>query len=614
MQSKVLIFCPERLDDPDLSIAKLITFLGIEYEYIHLNTFHDDHWLPEGTPKNILCGVISCRALGDIDQKGFIDRFKSFLMERISYLLIYGVCPGTTENRALNSFTDGKIESVSSFENNNYDYKISGDFREICKHFSGISFGPINNKVDFRVIYREGVREIDSLISVNEEPLFSKMKIGNCTVFLLASGKILDLQKKVFLVASNKVLDIENKTLEKADIQNYFSQIVPVMMFLKYVFKNSCWHNDTDQACLIIDDPLLKDNYGFLNYIELLKAMDRYNFSTTIAFIPWNYERTSPRVAKLFRENPNRFSLCVHGCNHSKSEFELTDYSELNRAVKLADKRMEYHQNTTGLPFDRVMVFPQGRFSTKAMKILKSNNYLAAVNYEIMPTDFSDPLPLSCLLEPAITSVESFPLFPRRSPENVVNFVFDLFCGKPALIVAHHDFFREGYDKVGRLMQKISALNENIQWKKLGDIIERSYLQRYEGNNTIRVRIYSSRAIIENTSDTVMEYLVTKDEAGDVPIERVTVNGREISYEANGQLINVSIEVEPKQKARLQITYRDNYCLERNGIGQAGGIKIFIRRHLSEIRDNYISKSKPVFSVLNRLRMRKIVQGWINRS
>lgn len=60
---------------------------------------------------------------------------------------------------------------------------------------------------------------------------------------------------------------------------------------------------------IIIEDPFLRDNNGFFNYRKLLNLMDKYNFFTTITFIPFNFNRTHKRIATLFRERPNWIGL-----------------------------------------------------------------------------------------------------------------------------------------------------------------------------------------------------------------------------------------------------------------------------------------------------------------
>ena len=190
-------------------------------------------------------------------------------------------------------------------------------------------------------------------------------------------------------------------------------------------------------ACIIIDDPLLRENYGFLNYRKLLEMMDRHNFYTTIAFIPVNYSRTDEGVAALFRERSDRFSICVHGCDHTGGEFASTDRAYLARKVKLATARMVEHERRTGVPFDRAMVFPQGIFSNAALAALIENGYLAAVNTETQAVD-----------GPIATG---FPLFPRYKPEDVPDRLPD-----PLFIVLHHEYLKGGY---GRLTDFVDALN-----------------------------------------------------------------------------------------------------------------------------------------------------------
>ena len=131
---------------------------------------------------------------------------------------------------------------------------------------------------------------------------------------------------------------------------------------------------------LIIDDPLLRKNYGFLNYEHLLRLMDQHNFHTCVAFIPHNYLRNSPDITQIFRERSDRFSICFHGNDHTNAEFATKDACLLNSILTVAEERMEVHQKKTGIQCDRVMVFPQGRFSLNAMKVLKSHNFSAAVN------------------------------------------------------------------------------------------------------------------------------------------------------------------------------------------------------------------------------------------
>jgi hypothetical protein len=205
-------------------------------------------------------------------------------------------------------------------------------------------------------------------------------------------------------------------------------------------------------AAIIIDDPLLRENYGFLNYRKLLNLMDKHNFSTTIAFIPFNFKRTDKKIAALFKERPDKLSICVHGCDHGKGEFGKTDLGYLDKKVKLATARMIEHEKRTGIAFDRIMIFPQGIFSNGALETLESNSYLAAVNTEAVSVDGH------------ISS--SFPLFKRYRPEDVRDWV-----PEPAFIVIHHDYFKDGYDKLGDFVDELNTRFKTLKWDNLGNIV-----------------------------------------------------------------------------------------------------------------------------------------------
>jgi len=239
-------------------------------------------------------------------------------------------------------------------------------------------------------------------------------------------------------------------------------------------------------ACLIIDDPLLRPQYGWLNYKILLEEMRMHKFFTEIAFIPWNYKRSNAETVKLFRDNPDYYAICVHGCNHTRNEFGEGNYEKLSALSSTALWRMEQHWKITGLSYDHVIVFPQGRFSSIAMKALKDHGYLAAFNSNIQATDAEKP-PASEYHPPATKIYHDFPLFLRRYPKDRIHFIDDIKAGRPIIIVQHPGDFKNGYKAVTELVDWINSLG-NIKWRSLKDIAE-YYLvlknQKTEKNTTL---------------------------------------------------------------------------------------------------------------------------------
>jgi hypothetical protein len=219
------------------------------------------------------------------------------------------------------------------------------------------------------------------------------------------------------------------------------------------VYRDASENRETVQASIIFDDPLLRPEYGFLNYEELLKVMDAYDFHTTIAFIPWNYKRTDSSVASLFRSRPDRFSLCVHGCDHTWAEFGKSDSEYLRKKVELATARMLDHQKNTGIRFDRVMVFPQGIFCKEALYALKEKNYLAAMN--------TTPDPVEGEL------VSDFPLYLRCKPEEICKST-----NGTCFVALHHEYLSNGYGNLIKLVEQINSSFPSVVWDSVGRIVK----------------------------------------------------------------------------------------------------------------------------------------------
>jgi len=584
MQSTISMLTSDNQEASDLALSRLVNHLGIDGRHIPLN-FYLSH--PNAVAREIAengsCLSLSCSTLVKIcANTATADTFKSLLMEKLSYLLIYGIRPDATQTQALGYLTDGIIKSVLSFGNNDFRYAVSADFRDICQQFSGLSFGSINSQVDFSVDTGSQISGLDNLITINKQPFFLRTKMGACEVFFLANDRI---------------LDIHASSYSPMKVTECFSGIVPAMMFLRYVFKDRCWHTDVARACLIIDDPLLRDSYGFLNFKLLLEAMDTHDFCVSIAFIPWNFTRTNQRVANIFKERSDRLSLCVHGCDHTRHEFSSTDYGKVDRKVKLATKRMRAHESITGLTYDNVMVFPQGVTSNESIRALKSNNYTAAMYCQLVAPGCQNEPRICGFMEGAVMNWESFPLFTRRAPTNgIPNFALDLFMGKPALIYGHHDLFREGYPSIIELAKGLNSLDPNIKWERLGNIAKKSYWLKRESNDIIKIRLWAGNSILCNTSDNIVNFTIVKDEISDVPIRAVLVNGKEVPYQVeSGQLI-MNFEAQPRQNAEVEIAYQDigpgtvRECVGSNA-------KVLVRRYLSEVRDNHIAKNRLLFAL-----------------
>lgn len=584
MSSNVLMLCQHDMDRNDLNLLKIISFLGLKSRIIFPDAFEDSVNHLYETAGDTICAVINSNALFAINESGIIKKFKDFFFPRNTFILVYNISPNSGTEQALSSLSEGMLQSVLHLPGGAQQYTVSNENIYITRQFHGLSIKPVHREYDFTFNRPTLHRDIIPLISIGQHPFFVKYRNEKCDVFF---------------VANNCIADLDEKINDTKPLCTYFSALIPSVMFFKYVFGNRCWHTEHIIANLTIDDPLLKKRYGFLNYRTLLHVIDKYTICACIAFIPINYRRNDRDTTRLFLRRSDRFSLCVHGSQHTSGEFCTHDLNELHNKITLATRRMDEHERITGVPYDKVMIFPQGIFSCNAMKMLKYHNYCAAVNTELYPSNNKFQLKLSDCLEPAIMKYGGFPLFVRRYPERIEDFAFDAFFGKPLLIVEHHTYFRQGYKKLEDFISRIRIVDSSIRWDTLGSIVRQSYRTRVRKDGSVDIKMYANPIVIVNTSSAKRCYHIRKIETDQASIMKIKIDGGKIvfSRKNTGNILIVA-EIQPQTRAEITIHYKNSYSIKDHGYRENDPVPVILRRHLSEIRDNYISKSQILTSLI----------------
>jgi hypothetical protein len=574
----------------DRHLAHLTDFWGVQCRMVHLGLVdHPAKIL--SAQESVRCVMISARSLAAIlEDETIPSEVVAHLLEQPPFVFIYGISPRESEVNAVRHLTGGLVSNAVSFDDTDHLYQVSR-FKEITEEFSGLAFGPIHRERDFGLMLNRSQTGFSEIVTIGNLPLFGLLKKQNSSMFLLACRDIVDIE------AQNR------GSLSAAE---YFSQIAPVLMFLKYAFREHAWHNPKRCACFVIDDPLLRKSYGFLNYSRLLAEMDGRQFTSTIAFIPWNYRRTDRDVARLVRERSDRFKVCVHGCDHTAGEFATANVTELNTRIHLATQRMRTHEQLTGVPYDEVMVFPQGRFSSVSLKVLKGHNYLAAVNSSAIPEDLpgAHGLTVADLLAPAILRYGGFPLFVRRYPRKLADFAFDLFLGKPALIVEHHDYFKDGYDTIREFITRINSLSEKLQWMSLGQLIKHTCLQKTISDDTTACRTFANCQVIQNPAGISKRFVITKSEEGNVPVRRILVDGKQHPFVIEDGCLQALVNIPAAGQVEMNVEYANPHRYDMTRDAQTIGyrLKVHLRRYMSEVRDNYLCGHEKLISLAYRIK------------
>jgi hypothetical protein len=459
------------------------------------------------------------------------------------------------------------------------DFVVSDCLKGFCGVMSGV-----------RVNVSKATSGSSFVLNLADPGATNIISLGDGATFLQIDYK----GAAVFISTSKEVIDLEaGLTSQNFDVREHFLSAVPLVLYVKWAFAETCWSAPETNACLVIDDPVLKSTHGFVNFHELLILMKRHKFSTNVAFIPWNWRRSATEVARLFRENPESYSVSVHGCDHTRAEFGGSDRQRLYWKAQQALERMNRHTSITGIRHDRVMVFPQGIFSEAAMSALRHTDLIAAVNNDIIS---ADPRPraitVSDVWNIAVMSYP-FPLFTRRYPwEGIENFAFDALLGKPAIAVIHHDYCVDHCARLVNFVQALNALQCAPTWRSLGDAVRRSCRQRKVSPGTVEVEMYGTEVRIENRSDQPKHFIIRRRECEPSAIQRICTDSQKIAWKPLNDRIDFEVELDPGENRVIRVEFYDLAESGYNGDNLFYRLKAMLRRYLCEVRDNYITTAR----------------------
>ena len=608
MYDMAVLYNSTQIQISDINFSKIAEFYGLRCKRIDLSKMElQDNLLRDNTGdyfKGIAASVYTLES-GILDTRE-LNTLKQAIDIGGLNLLIYDVCEDNVlgHHAIIGKLIDEQAIDVTKPVDSTKDYIVSDKFPEITKEFNGVKLEYPGIQEDFSISFKTEVSNFDIIMSstddsLREYPIFIRCKKDKGSIFLLAIK--------------------ENKSLEEIQMlelysPRYFSQIVPVMMFVRYLGGDECWHRDIDYANLTIDDPRLTEPYGCLNFKKLLAEMKKHNFHTTIAFIPWNYDNSQPEVVKLFLDNPDRYSLVVHGNNHDHYEFnEMVPLDEQEKDILEALNRMEEYKRLTNIPYGKVMVFPHAICPTETFKLLKKYNFNMTVNAQDIPLGATRPKDYVHGMEPANMGYANFASVQRWSvqgdeiwtftlSESRVDtdpYVFDLFVDKPILLFTHQDYFSSGIDRFNTTAKAINDLVGEVKWRSLGDIAKHLYLEKLNDDGSIEVKMYSNELVLSNNTDCPKLYHICKEETLNTPIAKVIIDGEEVDYIVEEGVLKIDRIILANNSIEVKIIYTEEIPQVAkfptglfSGLRKSG-IRIYFLRFASEFRDRYLSATKP---------------------
>lgn len=372
-----------------------------------------------------------------------------------------------------------------------------------------------------------------------------------------------------------------------------FSSMAPFILFLSYAAGDYGWHLDGHYANFTIDDPWLTQPYGHLDYRALLAEMEKHDFHTTIAFIPWNFDRSEPDIVTLFRAHPERFSICVHGNNHDHQEFG--DYAINSLQDQIADikqgiARMERFHTLTGIPYDRFMVFPHGVAPERTFAALKQYGFLGTANLVSVPLGATSPP--AFMLRPYTVAYANF-LSLSRYPAGVklprLEIAIQSFLGNPILLYGHEDLFVQGIGAFDALADYVNQIQPDSRWTSLGEIARHSHLVRQREDGGFEVRMFSNEMDLKNPTDRDAVFYITREEDFSLAIRSLTIDGVPADFERSGNLLAHHLTIPARQVRKVRVAYQNDLNLSRENIRKSD-VRAYALRRISDFRDMYLSR------------------------
>lgn len=531
------------------------------------------------TNENTVAVIVESAALTKLDRSAMVK----LIMLRESGgipLLVLGISP-TNSPAVLDAWTDGAIVSAVPLPGERKpQYKISNDV-SLVGPLAGFQTSIRAASSYLKLGGKTTTQEISHLVESRQlYPVFLRVVSHGLEVFLSSN---LESQRP------------KEVPLDRERLLAEFASISPLVIFVKYAAGERGWHVTNHYANLTVDDPWLRESYGNLVYNQLLSQMQLHNFHTTIAFIPWNYDRSDPKVVSLFRDNPDRLSISIHGDNHDHREFgdySTKDLASQKDALGQAIARMERFRELTGIPYDKVMVFPHGIAPMKTVAALKQYRYLATVNSSNVPMDQREPNNLWFALRSTTLQFGNFPSLKRRHidaayPEAALK--MDLFLDNPLLFYCHQDDF---YDSIGifnSVADQVNKLDPTVRWTGLGRLARHLYLVKLRPDGDYDVKAFSSSLSLENQNKRPSMFRVSRVDDGSPHVKKIRVNGHTWPYRRTDKEVIVDVLIQAGASSNIEIEYENEFDGTNSSIVRKSP-RVYFLRIASDFRDIVLSQ------------------------
>lgn len=256
----------------DRAMLRLADWMGVKTTVIT----HPSHsnWmeqLKQTTQDGHVCIAASAETLAQLSELFvLVHAMSEFAAERSVSMLIYGIGGSSSHITLMKRLGCRAIDGVHHIQKQPLRFRFSTKEKACLQQLAGLEFSEeVLLGCDVFQMDPSAKDEVAPLLFAEDHPVFVHAQVGRGNIGL-------------YLWATNQIADVGALAPRGARPESMYQWLLPAIIYLKACFGSSCWHNPNARARLIIDDPLLHPQYGFLRYDALLHSMRRVSYGTSL--------------------------------------------------------------------------------------------------------------------------------------------------------------------------------------------------------------------------------------------------------------------------------------------------------------------------------------------
>jgi hypothetical protein len=276
-----------------------------------------------------------------------------------------------------------------------------------------------------------------------------------------------------------------------------FIRLLPLMVFLRQLTRESDWQYSR-QACFVMDDPSLYwPSYGYVDFRRLAEHTRAHDYFVSIATIPLDTWWPNPRTLAIFRDNAPRLSLLMHGNNHLQQELASPRSPEqASQLLAQALRRFERLEHCDGVEVCRVMEPPHGAWTMTFLDALRNLNFEGIMATSELLVRHNPRVRWSSAL-----GLEAVDLLAEVGPPSIPRIIMSkdwksrvLLAGildQPIVLAGHHSNAADGMEEMAEYAQLVNSIG-GVTWATPAGILRSNYKQLRQGR-ALHVRLCSRR-------------------------------------------------------------------------------------------------------------------------